>query len=254
VYRHASTTPIIGKTSGGAANAFGIVGQTPPTGGSYSSFTTSFPTPHQHQGVGVFDSYSTNAPPPGTVIHRPVDAPIEGGSMRVGGLHGNTILQPTPVVPRRSEVAQQQIRPQSPGMKYYMQAEEKDDTFRPLHQQQQQVNCQRELNSQSQQAVHRKKLDPVMEENEDEDPSMLRYESRPGMDASPMVETSKDPHRDVGDEAEMQDLALIEGEKAMAKATAPRMTFSRPGGAGIIPLGSLGEWCGKFFCNQKNMM
>ena len=257
VYRHASTTPIIGKTSGGAANAFGIVGQTPPTGGSYSSFTTSVPTPHQQQGIDVFDSYSTYPPPPGTVIHRPVDVPIERGSMRVGGLHGNTILQPTPVVPRRSEggevaqhhqpIQQQQIIPQSPGMKYYMQTVDKDGTFRPLQQQQQQqVNCQREQNPQSQQRVHRKKLDPVMEENEDEDPSMLRYESRPGMDASPMVETSKDPHRDVGDKAEMQNLAHIEVEKAMA---APGI-----GGAGIIPPGSLGEWCSILFCHQKNMM
>ena len=83
---------------------------------------------------------------------------------------------------------------------------------------------------------------------------MLRYESRPGMDASPMVETSKDPHRDVGDNAEMQNLAHIEGEKAMAKGTAPGMTHSRPGGAGIIPPGSLGEWCSILFCHQKNMM
>lgn len=183
--------------------------------------------------------------------------------MRVGGLHGNTILQPTPVVPRRGEggevaqhhqpTQQQQITTQSPGMKYNMQAEDKGGTFRPPQQQQQQVNCQPEENPQLQQRVQRKKLDPVMEENEDEDPSMLRYESRPGTDASPMVGTSKDPHRDVGEEAELQDLALIEGEEAMAKVAAPGMTHPRPGGPGNIPPGSLGKWCTEFFCNQSVM-
>ncbi len=212
---------------------FGIVGQTPPTGGSYGSFASG-PTPQQHQQIGA-DAYTTYAPPHGSVIHRPVVAGSEAGGMRVGGLHGNTRLLPTPVVRRGGEYhqpiqLQQQQQPQdrmqpapSPGTQYYasqMQSEAKRGS------------SQRKQHQQSQQSLQQKKLDPLVEGvEEDEDPAMLRYESRPGMDASPMVATSKDPHHHVGVgvgvgvDARMQEVEKAASEEA---TRAP----SRPGGAG----------------------
>lgn len=246
-------TPMIGKTVADASRGgvveggggFGIVGRTPPTGGSYGSFATSIPTPQQHGvGVGGFDSYGTYAPPaPGTVIHRPN---VEGVGMRVGGLHGNTRFQPTPVVPRgggiggevppyNPPILSQQMRMQSPGMQYYLQSGVKDVNVPPPQQQQEQLSSQRKQHPQSKQQMQRKKLDPVMEGNEDEDPSMLRYESRPGMDASPMVEASKDPNRVVGDEAGGQGLAEAAG-------ATHGMTPSRSG-AGKVRHGGIGKCC-----------
>lgn len=54
------------------------------------------------------------------------------------------------------------------------------------------------------QMAKKKKLEPVMEE--DEDPSMLRYESRPGLHSSPLAE-SKDQ---LADKAKIQELAFTE--------------------------------------------
>lgn len=264
MYHNASTTPMIGKASDGAASGggvivgggFGIVGQTPPTGGSYGSFVASITTPQQQQqvgGVGGFGRYPTF--PPGAVIHRPHVATEEGSGMRVSGLHGNIRFQPTPVVPRGGDggvggdeerhyrsIQQQQIRMQSPGMQYHisqMQSDLKGGIFQ-LPQQQQRFNSQQNQHPpQSQLRVQRKKLDPVMEENQDEDPSMLRYESRPGMDASPMVETNKkDGHHVDGDEAGMQRLIVTTDDKGTEEKDE---TPLRPDGAGKLKQGTIGK-------------
>lgn len=89
-----------------------------------------------------------------------------------GLIRGNDPLQPTPVVRRKEpeRKRQQQLPTPSPGMHYHTTAL--------------QQSAKREASPhQLKQVIEQPKLGTV----EEEDPSMLRYESRPGMDHSPMA-------------------------------------------------------------------
>lgn len=138
---------------------------------------------------------------------------LEGGLSAARLVRGNDQLQPTPVVRRGQQQQHQQhhqqqhqqqqqtyhqpqmsssnLRPspqdyQAATAMMHQHQQVKKTTF-PLPQQQQQQQQQHTRSQTEPRQRMKRKLEPV-----EEDPSMLRYESRPGLDQSPMALLEKD--------------------------------------------------------------
>jgi hypothetical protein len=165
----------MGMTGGGpgAQGGFGIVGQTPMTAASFGSLGYGGP--------------GTVRQPTGEMMNPSVAA---GGFVDMGGYGGAAgLLQPTPVVRRMGGggggggFSQQQPMQQQTGMQGtpspYNASAMPSPFLTQQHAQQQHFGQQQE-----QQSQQWRKLQSVKEE---EDPSMLRFESRPGLDTSPMA-------------------------------------------------------------------
>ncbi|KAL9184625.1 hypothetical protein ACHAXT_012595 [Thalassiosira profunda] len=168
--RFSSTPGGFGGLTPGTTGGFGFAGRTPLTGGSFGQ-AGPLPTPPSAQG------YSASLLQPSLGGYASSLTGMEGGLLR-----GNDPLQPTPVVARR----------QGGGLS----AEEQRWMMRQRHSQAALVERQRQLASQSGAGAsgasgamgtaprsERRRLDTV----DEEDPEMRRYESRPGLDRSPLA-------------------------------------------------------------------
>mmetsp|Transcript_1444 Transcript_1444/g.2837 ORF Transcript_1444/g.2837 Transcript_1444/m.2837 type:complete len:1246 (+) Transcript_1444:271-4008(+) len=201
-----------GGGAGGGGNPFGsIMGQTPAAFGSSGA-----PTPGATAGQGMMGQHQGSI---GGGVSSILKASNYGQAMQYGGgggmmssttggpssaglIRGNDPLAPTPVVRRGAGASQQQ-------QQQYQQSYQQMSNLRPtaspqdyqaaaamLHQQHQQQSemkshypppsrqqQQQQSHPPTQQRPPKRKLEPV----EEEDPSMLRYESRPGLIQSPMA-------------------------------------------------------------------
>lgn len=251
LHRHA--TPAMGP-------GFGIVGQTPVTAASFGS-SIGAPTP-QHAGVGGMVGAGVGpwrasfgyGGGPGALRETTGEAMMDPGAVGAPGLlHGNDPLQPTPVVRRmvggeggRGGISQQQPMQQEQQQMGMQGAHSPYNTSAMLssfpsqqraQQQQQHFGQQRE--QQSQQRMQPKKRLPSVKE--EEDPSMLRYESRPGLDTSPMA-GDKDPQSAEGG-GQGRDQKKDEGTTDETGKTHPNRTPMPPAGhSRHVSSGKRGEY------------
>lgn len=239
---------------------FGIVGQTPVTAASFGS-SIGAPTP-QHAGVGGMVGAGVGpwrasfgyGGGPGALRETTGEAMMDPGAVGAPGLlHGNDPLQPTPVVRRmvggeggRGGISQQQPMQQEQQQMGMQGAHSPYNTSAMLssfpsqqraQQQQQHFGQQRE--QQSQQRMQPKKRLPSVKE--EEDPSMLRYESRPGLDTSPMA-GDKDPQSAEGG-GQGRDQKKDEGTTDETGKTHPNRTPMPPAGhSRHVSSGKRGEY------------
>ena len=151
----------------GSGGAFSNFGQTPMTGASFGSSSVggSLPTPQQATaGILRGSSYGAGS---------------GGGMSQLDNTIGMGGIQPTPISLRgrpyqMTSAAQQMQQQQQHHQQLMMQHQGMEGSYFPPSSQQQQ---------QQEQQSRQRKLESVNEE----DPSLLRFESRPGLDHSPLA-------------------------------------------------------------------
>jgi hypothetical protein len=269
LYRHATPAGTAGAGSGGAPGGYGIVGQTPMTASSFGS-SVGAPTPQHAGGVGAGTRGGGPGAPfghgggPGASFrqqttgeamdHPGVGAAGAGGYGGAPGLlRGNDPLRPTPVVRRMgvggggvggggggfSQQQPMQQQKQQMGMQgtpspYNTSA--MPSPFPPPQHAQHQQHFGQQREQQSQQRMQQKKRLPSVKE--EEDPSMLRYESRPGLDTSPMAGNENLQGAEGGGQGRGQIEDAEAGETLPTRTPMPPAGHSRrvsPGKRGEYP-------------------
>lgn len=194
--------------------AFASLGQTPMTGASLgmAGGKGGDPTPPRTAGILKASNY-----PVGNNNDNATTSGMQGLTAAAGLIRGNDPLGPTPLVRRKDlpERTKQSLPTPSPGMHYHttmMQSVGKTG----------EEGADATATATTQKRVQ-------FPGKDDEDPSMLRYESRPGSDQSPMIRTGGDGKPVVeGGGGGNEETRLVEYSDANTAAAAGRSSTSVP--------------------------